>query len=83
MAITIEQFRKTYPRNPMTISGLEVALFRAALHDKGISEHGCFGGRLKTLETDITIPYHNRHRSNQGVDKLWAEQNDSPSTNSR
>ncbi|MBA4391583.1 MAG: hypothetical protein C0399_11715 [Syntrophus sp. (in: bacteria)] len=53
----IEQFRKTYPRNPMTISGLEVALFRAALQHKGISEHGCFGGRLKTLETDITIPY--------------------------
>ncbi len=54
---TIVQFRKAYPRNPMTISGLEVALFRAALHDKGISEHGCFGGRQKTLETDITIPY--------------------------
>lgn len=53
----IELFRKTYPRNPMTISGLEVALFRTALHHKGISEHGCFGGRLKTLETDITIPY--------------------------
>jgi L-alanine-DL-glutamate epimerase-like enolase superfamily enzyme len=54
---TIVQFRKTYPQNPMTISGLEVALFRAALQQKGISEHGCFGGRLKTLETDITIPY--------------------------
>jgi L-alanine-DL-glutamate epimerase-like enolase superfamily enzyme len=53
----IEQFRKAHPRNPMTISGIEVALFRAAIQHKGISEHGCFGGRLKTLETDITIPF--------------------------
>ena len=54
---TIEKFRKRYPRNPMTISGLETALFRAFLCHKGLSEHGYFGGKLSTIETDITIPY--------------------------
>jgi L-Ala-D/L-Glu epimerase len=53
----IEKFRKLYPRNPMTISGLETALFRASLQYKGVSEHDYFGGKLKTIETDITIPY--------------------------
>ena len=32
----IEVFRKQYPANPMTISGLELALFRAYLRSKGI-----------------------------------------------
>ena len=54
---TIEKFRKLYPRNPMTISGLETALFRASLCCKGLSEYDYFGGKLKTIETDITIPY--------------------------
>jgi L-alanine-DL-glutamate epimerase-like enolase superfamily enzyme len=53
----IEKFRKLYPRNPMTVSGLETALFRASLCDKGFSEYDYFGGKLKTIETDITIPY--------------------------
>jgi L-Ala-D/L-Glu epimerase len=53
----IEKFRKLYPRNPMTISGLETALFRASLSLQGVSEYDYFGGKLKTLETDITIPY--------------------------
>lgn len=65
----IEQFRKTYPKNPMTISGIEVALFRAALQHKGVSEHGCFGGRLKTVETDITIPFI----TNIGAIKAWID----------
>ena len=41
----------------MTISGLETALFRASLSLQGVSEYDYFGGKLKTLETDITIPY--------------------------
>jgi L-alanine-DL-glutamate epimerase-like enolase superfamily enzyme len=53
----IEKFRKLYPRNPMTISGLETALFRASLQYKGVSERDYFGRKLKTIETDITIPY--------------------------
>jgi L-alanine-DL-glutamate epimerase-like enolase superfamily enzyme len=53
----IGRFRKLYPRNPMTVSGLEVALFRASLSHQGISEHDRFGGKSKALETDITIPY--------------------------
>jgi L-alanine-DL-glutamate epimerase-like enolase superfamily enzyme len=53
----IEKFRKLYPRNPMTISGLETALFRASLYHKGLSEYDYFGRKLSILETDITIPY--------------------------
>jgi L-alanine-DL-glutamate epimerase-like enolase superfamily enzyme len=41
----------------MTISGLETALFRASLSYKGVSEYDYFGGKLLTIETDITIPY--------------------------
>jgi L-alanine-DL-glutamate epimerase-like enolase superfamily enzyme len=54
---TIEKLRMRYPRNPMTISGLETALFRAFLGHKGRSEYDYFGGKLSILETDITIPY--------------------------
>ena len=41
----IEPFCKEYPANPMTVSGLEVALFRAYLKDKGISEYDYWGGK--------------------------------------
>lgn len=54
---TIEKFRKLYPLNPMTISGLETALFRVSLLLQGVSEYDYFGGKLSTIETDITIPY--------------------------
>ena len=54
---TIEKFRKLYPLNPMTISGLETALFRVSLSLQGVSEYDYFGGKLSTIETDITIPY--------------------------
>jgi L-alanine-DL-glutamate epimerase-like enolase superfamily enzyme len=53
----IEKFRKRYPRNPMAISGLEVALFRAYLAHQGREEREYFGGKLDSLETDITIPF--------------------------
>jgi L-Ala-D/L-Glu epimerase len=53
----IERSRKLYPLNPMAISGLETALFRASLSHKGVSEYYYFGGKVKKLETDITIPY--------------------------
>jgi L-alanine-DL-glutamate epimerase-like enolase superfamily enzyme len=53
----IEKLRKRYPRNPMTVSGIETALFRASLRHKGISEYDYFGGKLSAIETDITIPY--------------------------
>jgi len=41
----------------MTLSGLEVALFRAALASGGKSELVHWGGRMRRLETDITIPF--------------------------
>jgi L-Ala-D/L-Glu epimerase len=52
----IRAFRKEYPANPMTVSGLEVALFRADLKNKGILEYDYWGGETSTIETDITIP---------------------------
>ena len=42
---------------PMTLSGLETALFRAHLASAGISEHTYWGGTSKEIETDITIPF--------------------------
>jgi L-Ala-D/L-Glu epimerase len=49
--------RESHPEFHMTLSGLEVALFRAALACGGKSEFAHWGGRLKRLETDITVPF--------------------------
>ncbi len=64
MGISIDEYeeiipglRKRYPDNPMTISGLETALFRAALKNKKSTEHQFWGGKLRRLQTDITIPF--------------------------
>jgi len=54
----IEQLRKRYPSNPMTVSGLEVALFRARLYEKQIFEYDYWGSNTTSIETDITIPYN-------------------------
>ncbi|MCX5802322.1 MAG: hypothetical protein NTU69_02110, partial [Proteobacteria bacterium] len=54
---TIERLRRKYAHYPMTISGLEVALFRALLSNKKVSEHNYWGGCTKRLKTDITIPF--------------------------
>ncbi len=40
----------------MTISGLEVALFRASLKED-VSEYARWGRSTARLETDITIPF--------------------------
>jgi L-Ala-D/L-Glu epimerase len=53
----IEALRRDYPGYPMTISGLEVALFRAGLASQRVSEHTYWGGRRSTIGTDITIPF--------------------------
>jgi L-alanine-DL-glutamate epimerase-like enolase superfamily enzyme len=53
----IERLRRKYAHYPMTTSGLEVALFRACLSNKKVSEHNYWGGCAKRLETDITIPF--------------------------
>jgi L-Ala-D/L-Glu epimerase len=54
---TVAALRRIYPRNPMTVSGLEVALFRAYLAERGIKEQTYWGGHMDRLETDITIPF--------------------------
>ncbi len=53
----VTRFRERFPYARMTISGLEVALFRAFLKSTGRSEHTFFGAQLWELETDITIPF--------------------------
>ncbi|OPY80866.1 MAG: L-Ala-D/L-Glu epimerase [Syntrophorhabdus sp. PtaU1.Bin153] len=53
----ISRLRKTYTPFPMTMSGLEMALFRAFLASKGIREQAYWGGRTRTIPTDITIPF--------------------------
>lgn len=49
--------RKKFPESPLTISGIEVALFRAYIANHGIDEHVYWGAELNHLETDITIPF--------------------------
>jgi len=53
----IAGLRKEYFNMSMTISGFEMALFRAWLKCKKVSEHQYWGGKLRRLETDITIPF--------------------------
>jgi L-alanine-DL-glutamate epimerase-like enolase superfamily enzyme len=53
----VEGFRRKYPANPMTVSGLETALFRTYLKSNGLGEHRYWGGKAATIETDITIPF--------------------------
>jgi L-alanine-DL-glutamate epimerase-like enolase superfamily enzyme len=48
--------RTDFPRARMTLSGLETALFRAAIAERGIGEHLYWGGRAHRIETDITLP---------------------------
>jgi len=49
--------RKRFGAFHMTLSGLEVALFRAALAAKGESELGFWSGRSRRVETDITVAF--------------------------
>ncbi len=52
----IKELRGLYPFNPMTVSGLETALFRACLACAGETEFSHWGGAVKCIDTDITIP---------------------------
>ncbi len=53
----IAGLREKFFKYPMTISGLEVALFRAYLKNRDITEHVYWGAKSINLETDITIPF--------------------------
>ncbi len=52
----LNSLRSVFPAAAMTISGLEVALFRACLESGGMSEHVYWGGAEGRIETDITLP---------------------------
>lgn len=51
------ELRRRFPRALMTISGLETALFRASLRDRGESEAAYWGNAANRITTDITIPF--------------------------
>lgn len=53
----IAGLRKEFIDFTMTLSGLEVALFRAYLSSTGKSEYEYWGARRNALETDITVPF--------------------------
>jgi len=53
----IVRIRKHYIEYPMTISGLEVALWRAYIMSKNLTEHSYWGGKTTVIETDITVPF--------------------------
>ncbi|MDP6636780.1 MAG: enolase C-terminal domain-like protein [Phycisphaerae bacterium] len=53
----LAKLRENHREFHMTLSGLEVALFRASLACGDRSEFAHWGGRLRRLETDITIPF--------------------------
>lgn len=53
----IAGLRKKYPHLPMTVSGIEIALFRAWLQSTGKQERDWFGGAMRQITTDITIPF--------------------------
>lgn len=53
----LARLRTQHPTFHMTLAGLEVAMFRAALPVAPASEWRHWGGRFNMLETDITIPF--------------------------
>ena len=53
----VQQLRARFPDFRMTLSGIEVALFRAGLASEGKDEWTFWGGRQSTCRTDITVPF--------------------------
>ncbi len=53
----LARLRKRHPTFHMTLAGLEVAMFRAALPMAPAAEWRHWGSRSRALETDITIPF--------------------------
>ena len=55
-AAIASKLRQRYPLFPMTVSGIETALWRAWLNASGNDEWKWFGGASDNIETDITVP---------------------------
>ncbi|HEY3278074.1 MAG TPA: enolase C-terminal domain-like protein [Syntrophorhabdaceae bacterium] len=53
----VRTIRRRHASFPMAVSGLETALFRAFLNHRGLREVAWHGGKLREIETDITIPF--------------------------
>lgn len=58
----VDRLRTENPHAFMTISGLELALFRALLSARGCSEQAYWGNACPLIETDITIPFFTDRR---------------------
>ncbi len=56
----IRGLRERFPALRMTLSGVEVALFRASLACRGLDEWRFWGGECLTCRSDITIPFTRR-----------------------
>ena len=54
----VDRLRLSYPKHPMTLSGLEVAMFRAWLNSQGMTELVYWGGKDRICRTDVTIPFN-------------------------
>jgi L-alanine-DL-glutamate epimerase-like enolase superfamily enzyme len=52
-----DALQNRFPDFHMTCSGLETALFRAYLASAGSDEKTWWGGKLDTIESDITVPF--------------------------
>ncbi|OPY02439.1 MAG: L-Ala-D/L-Glu epimerase [Syntrophorhabdus sp. PtaB.Bin184] len=68
--IIAAELRARHPSFPMTVSGLETAIWRAWLRNAGTSEVAWFGDARRRIETDITIPLATDRKALKG----WIEQ---------
>jgi L-alanine-DL-glutamate epimerase-like enolase superfamily enzyme len=53
----VKELKLRWPQYHMTVSGVEMALFRAWLENSGKSEMEYWGAKNYKIETDITIPF--------------------------
>lgn len=56
-APVLARLRQELSGLPLSHAGLEVALHRAWLAEAGLDEREWWGGRLRELETDLTVPF--------------------------
>lgn len=53
----VKEMRKAFPYHPLTLCGLEQAIFRAHLFHRKTNEFDFWGAKRRSIETDITVPF--------------------------
>jgi L-alanine-DL-glutamate epimerase-like enolase superfamily enzyme len=53
----VKDMRRRHPEFPLTVSALEIGLFKAMLCSKGTDPFEFFGSAISRIETDITVPF--------------------------